>query len=59
MLIEIFDRWLTRRKIALLKDEIAHVQDSAARHALEEELQAEESTLEKEKRTQTPSETTK
>lgn len=45
MLIEIFDRWISRRKINLLKDELAHVQDNNTKHALEKELTAEEKAL--------------
>lgn len=47
MLIEIFDRWISRRKIGLLKSELAHTQDESAKHVLEEELAAEQKTLEK------------
>lgn len=47
MLIEIFDRWISRRKIDLLKSELAHAQDENTKHVLEEELTAEEKALKK------------
>lgn len=47
MLIEIFDRWISRRKISLLKSELTHTQDQNTQHVLEEELVAEERALEK------------
>jgi hypothetical protein len=45
VLIDIFDRWISRRKISLLKSELAHTQDENTKHVLEEELTAEERTL--------------
>ncbi len=53
MLIEIFDRWISRRKIGLLKSELAHTQDEDKKHVLELELVAEEKALEKNIRSQT------
>jgi hypothetical protein len=47
MLINIFDRWLVRQKIELLKSELAHVQDETKRHILEEELAGEQKALQK------------
>jgi len=47
MLTEIFDRWLVRQKIELLKSELAHAKDEDAKHVLEEELAAEQKTLQK------------
>lgn len=47
MLIDIFDRWLSRQKIGLLKSELAHTQDENTKHVLEEELASEEKTLRK------------
>ncbi len=47
MLIEIFDRWISRRKIGLLKSELGHAQDEDTKHILEQELVAEEKALEK------------
>jgi hypothetical protein len=47
VLTEIFDRWISRQKIGLLKSQLAHAQDENAKHVLEEELAAEQKTLEK------------
>lgn len=47
MLTEIFDRWIVRQKIGLLKSELAHAKDEGAKHVLEEELAAEQKTLQK------------
>lgn len=51
MLIEIFDRWLSRRKIGLLKNELAHAQDERTKHVLEDELAVEEEALKNLKKT--------
>jgi hypothetical protein len=56
---EIFDRWIARQKIAILKGEIAHMKEGATRHALEEELLAEQKTLKNDKPVRTPNETAK
>lgn len=45
-MLEIFDRWISGRKIKLLKDQIAHAQDERTRHALEQELAVEQKALE-------------
>jgi len=45
--LEIFDRWLIRRKVNFLKRELEHTRDEAHRHAIEETLAAEERTLDK------------
>jgi len=47
LLIEIFDRWIVRQKIGLLKSQLAHAQDETTKHVLEEELAAEQKTLQK------------
>jgi hypothetical protein len=44
--LEIFDRWITGRKINLLKDQIAHAQDEHTKHVLEEALAAEQTAVE-------------
>lgn len=45
-MLEIFDRWLIRRKINYIKEELANAQNDAGRHGLEQELAAEQVTLE-------------
>jgi hypothetical protein len=44
--LEIFDRWISGRKINLLKDQIAHAQDEHTKHVLEEALAAEQKAAE-------------
>jgi hypothetical protein len=46
-MLEIFDRWLIRRKINVIKDRLAYAQDDNTRRVLEQELAAERKTLEK------------
>lgn len=41
-MLEIFDRWISGRKINLLKDQIAHAHDDRTKHILEEALAAEQ-----------------
>jgi len=45
-MLEVFDRWLIRRKINYIKEELAHAQNDAGRVALERELATELVTLE-------------
>ena len=45
MLTEIFDRWIVRQKIDLLKGQIAHAQNDVTRHELEEKLATEQKAL--------------
>jgi hypothetical protein len=47
LLTEMFDRWIVRQKIGLLKSELAHAKDENTKHVLEEELAAEQKTLQK------------
>lgn len=45
-MLEIFDRWISGRKINLLRDQIAHTHDEDAKRVLEEALAVEQRTLE-------------
>lgn len=45
LLLEIFDRWLIRRKINYLKGELAHAQDETTRRALLEVIAAEQQSV--------------
>lgn len=46
-MLEIFDRWLIRRKINYLKGELAHAHDETTRRALSEVIAAEQQSAEK------------
>lgn len=46
-MLEIFDRWLIRRKISYLKGELAHAHDETTRRAISEIIAAEEQSAEK------------